>query len=217
MKNLGIGHGHKRKHKSNYECNGGKQGSFFKTNWKHHLSHGGTLRNKRAGRVQRPLSTKESLHVVFKLNSIRLRHRSLRATRCFALSNQIIKKYAMHFGVKIEQLSIQSDHIHALIRTTSRSQFHHFFRVVAGQIAQRFQSEGLLSLAGVTDTPKNSHQSPGSLWKYRPFSRVIKGWKAYKIVRNYIQLNEKEVRGEFRYQKQRLRGLSSSDWRLLWS
>ncbi len=59
------------------------------------------------------------------------------------------------------------------------------------------------------DTPK--------LWKYRPFSRVVKGWKSYKIVRNYIQLNEKEVLGKIKYQKNRLRGLSTADWQILWA
>ena len=145
MKNGGIGH------------KNSKQLVLFKTNWKHQLSHGGVLRNKRAGRGQRPLSCKEPLHLVFKLDSSRLRHRSLRSYRGFALTQKIIRKYSSHFAVKVEQLSIQNDHIHALVRTSRRSQYQHFFRVVAGQIAQRFEKEGLLlgSLTGVTGTPQN--------------------------------------------------------------
>ena len=217
-----------------------KQESFFKTNWKHALSHGGSLRNKRAGRGARPLSTKCSHHIVFKIHKDRLRSRSLRSNQAFTLSNLIIKKYAKHFGVKIEQLSIQNDHIHALIRTTRRSHFHHFFRVVAGQMAQRFGLEGLLSPSvyhqqapqssqaprasrcvptlpdtPMTDTPEKSTKVK-SLWKYRPFSRIIRGWRSYKIVRDYIQLNEKEILGQIRYQKERLRGLSSGEWAVLW-
>jgi hypothetical protein len=46
---------------------------------------------------------------------------------------------------------------------------------------------------------------------------VVKGWKAYQIVRNYIQLNEKEALGEIAYKKDRLRGLSMSEWNILWS
>jgi hypothetical protein len=94
---------------------------------------------------------------------------------------------------------------------------------VAGQIAQRFAKEGLLlvqNFSEVTGTPNKSKiqlQKLVSLWKHRPFTRVIKGWRAYKIVSDYIQLNEKEARGEIRYQKQRLRGLSSADWDILWS
>ena len=196
MNKMGTGH---TKH---------KQTSFFKTNWKHQYSHGGILRNKRAGRKARPLSSKEPVHLVFKLNSFRLRRRSLRAPQEFALAMKIIKKYASYFNVKVEQLSIQGDHIHALIRTTRRSQFQYFFRVVPGQIAQRFQKEGLFTNL-VTGTQ--------SLWKHRPFTRVIKGWRTYKIVKNYIQLNEQEAQGKIPYQKRRLKGLSSGDWQILWT
>ncbi len=225
MKNLGIGHLKKP-----------KQHSFFKANL---LSHGGALRNKRSGRGRRPLSTKESLHLVFKINFTSLRYQSLRSPFSFTLVKQIIKKYSGHFNVKIEQLSIQNDHIHLLLRTSRRSQFHHFFRVVSGQIAQRFKKEGLMK--ALTDTPivsktpeaTKKHEAAKTnktsdtkalvlktelrLWKYRPFSRVIKGFKAYKTARDYIQLNQQEVLGVIKYQKQRLKGLSSSDWALLWN
>jgi hypothetical protein len=55
------------------------------------------------------------------------------------------------------------------------------------------------------------------LWKYRPFTRVVRGFRAYKIVRDYIQLNEKEATGEIRYSKQRLRGLLADELSRLWS
>lgn len=210
----GIGHRPRLKHKKEkfkVKTKTSQQVSFFKTDWKHRYAHGGMLRNKRAGRGARPLSTKDPLHLVFKVNKNTLRQKSLRAAQSFILTNQIIKKYSRRFFVKIEQLSIQNDHIHALIRTTRRSQYQHFFRVVSGQIAQCYQKEGLL-MACVTDT-----LGATKLWKSRPFTRVIKGFKAYQIVRNYIQLNEKEVLGKIRYQKNRLRGLSSADWEVLWS
>ena len=193
---MGIGHHRK---------NSSKQGSF--SNLKLNFSHGGELRKKRRGRGPRPLSAKEPLHVVFKVAPHRLRHKSFRAPQSFKSILEIIEKYAKHFAVKIEQLSVQNDHIHLLIRTSRRKHYHHFFRVVAGQIAQRFEKAGLLTGTlgvekltarvnlnqKVTGTPK--------LWKYRPFSRVVKGWKSYKIIRNYIQLNEKEALGAIKYQK----------------
>jgi len=194
-----------------------KQFSFNKINHQHRLSHGGSLRQKRAGRGQRPLACKEALHVVFKINKSKLRCQGLRSSRSFSLIHQIIKRYSLKFFVKIEQISVQGDHIHCLVRTNRRSHFHFFFRVVAGQIAQRFLKEGLLvestKAKAVTDTP--SVQGTG-LWKFRPFSRVVRGWRAHKIVRDYIQLNEQEARGKIRYQKKRLRGLSSGEWEILW-
>ena len=44
----------------------------------------------------------------------------------------------------------------------------------------------------------------------------MRGYKAYLVVRDYIELNEKEVTGVIRYSKNRLKGLSMADWKLLW-
>ena len=196
-----------------------KQFSFLKTNWKHQFNHGGVLGNLRKGRGQRPLSCSEPLHLVFKINKDRLKTRTLRSSRNFKLANHIIQKYAQKFFIKIEQVSIQPDHIHCLLRTSRRSHFHYFFRVVAGQIAQQFENLELLSppikaeiKSSVTDAPNAGLR----LWKYRPFSRVVRGYKAYLVVRDYIELNEKEVTGVIRYSKNRLKGLSMADWELLW-
>lgn len=215
-----------------------KQNSFLKSKKEHRYKHGGELRKKRAGRFQRPLSTKAPHHIVFKVNKLTLRHQSLRSIQGFTLSQVIIKKYAKKFFVKVEQLTIQNDHIHMMIRTSRRSLFHNFFRVVAGQIAQQFEKEGLLrfiegmghvvkkngkvilSLSqNVTDTLainlKNTKKKL-TFWKHRPFSHLIKGHKAYKIVRDYIQLNEQEVTGTIPYRKERLKGLTKRDRELLW-
>ena len=200
----------------------GHQQNFFIGNSQHRYQSGGELRKKKAGRKQRPLSTKEPLHVVFKINKANLKGRSLRNPQSFLIIQKIFKKYGLLFSVKIEQLSIQNDHLHLLIRAPRRAKFHHFFRVVAGQIAQVFAKEGLLRILSnqhVTDTPNNQNtrdKAGTSLWKYRPFSRVVRGWRTYKIVRDYIQLNEKEARGGIPYRKERLKGLSSADWQILW-
>ena len=198
MKKLGTGHG--------------RQISFLKTPAKHRHSSGGVLRNLRAGRRLRPLSSKAPLHLVFKARREKLHHRSLRAPQNYLLVTQQIQKYAKRFYVKVEQLSIQGDHIHLLIRTSRRSQFQYFFRVVAGQISQQMSKRGFL----VTGTPERSVGGRG-LWRYRPFTRIVQGYRAYRICRDYIQLNEKEAQGKIPYQKARLRGLSNSEWEELWA
>lgn len=212
-----------------------KQVLFFKTQKEHRYKHGGDLRKKRAGRFKRPLSCRAPHHIVFKVNKLTLRHQSLRSIQGFSLSQNIIKKYARRFFIKVEQVSIQNDHIHMMIRTSRRSLFHNFFRVVAGQIAQQFEKEGLLRFnQGIgrevkrngkvvlsipikaTDNQKNILNKKQSLWKHRPFSHLVKGYKAYKTVRDYIQLNEKEVTGTIPYRKERLKGLTKRDRELLW-
>ena len=183
-----------------------RQSSFFKSS-QSRFQHGGELRRKRAGRGKRPLSTKDSLHVVFKMNRT-VYKRGLRHPKSFALSKRVIDRYAKRFFIKIIQLSIQGNHIHILIRAHRRSLFHHFFRVVAGQIAQGLGPS-------VTDTPKE-RQKREKFWEFRPFSRVVRGWTAEKTVRNYLQLNEKEARGEIPYSKSRLKGLTPEQIRELW-
>ena len=191
-----------------------KQLSLIPSVGKFQYNHGGVLRQKRRGRKQRPLSSKDAVHLVFKARREVLKESSFRGRKSFSLSHQILKKYACRFFVKIEQLSIQGDHIHLLIRCSRRSQFHAFFRVSAGQIAQVFQKQNLLSVgASVTDTPSSA--APARLWKYRPYTRVVKSFTALKIVRNYIKLNEQEALGKIKYSKNRLKGLSSADWQLL--
>ena len=196
-----------------------QQQTFFRPDWQHQLSHGGVLRNQRRGRSARPLSCKEPLHAVFKVNRNRLKLKSLRAPRTFALILKILKHYSALFGIKVEQISLQHDHLHLLLRTSRRNQFHAFFRVLSGQMAQRFQSEGFLSATNTLSPPVRGivQQAGTRLWMYRPFSRVVRGYRAYKTVRNYIELNEKEATGQIRYQKRRLRGLSSGDWDILWN
>lgn len=178
------------------------------------FSYGGAYRNKRSGRTNRPLSHKSPIHLVFKVHRSRLRHKTLRFYQAYNIIQLLIKKYAKHFNVSIEQVSIQYDHVHILARSNRKQQFLNFFRVLSGQIAQNFEKTGLLNR--VTDTLNKLKKGTG-LWMYRPFSRIVFGWKAYQIVRNYIQLNEKEALGQIKYSKLRLRGLSMGDWNILWT
>ena len=101
--------------------------------------------------------------------------------------------------------------------------------MLSGQVAQILEKEGLLcpkmvksfdfrtAKKVVTDTPQMVTVRGTGLWTLRPFSRIVFGWKAYVIVKNYIQLNEKEALGQIKYSKYRLRGLSMSDWNILWT
>lgn len=232
---MGIGHKSFDYFKNNQE----KSYSFFNQKRKFQYSYGGELRKKRSGRGSRPLTTKDPIHLVLKVNRKNIR-RGLRSPLGFKICNSIITKYAQKFYVKVEQVSINHDHIHLLVRLSRRSLGINFFRVVTGQIAQTFVNNGFMvtrshtiksssqiysadsknkSLISsrscrVTDTPR-SNVIKLKLWKHRPFTRVVKGWKAYQIVQNYILLNEMEALGIIPYQKLRLKGLSSAEWKIL--
>jgi REP element-mobilizing transposase RayT len=181
----------------------------LKANWKHRHCHGGTLRKSAEGRSARPLSTTDPIHLVLKINKSAVKG-GLRSPHAFRLMSVLIKRYSLKFFVKVEQFSIQNDHVHLLIRGTKRSKLQSFFRVVPGQFAQN-----------MTDTPRDDEKSEKNnkekkkIWKYRPFTRVIKGFKPYQIVKDYIQLNECEANGR-PYSKTRLRGLTQEQLIELW-
>ena len=177
----------------------------------HRLSHGGILRNVRRGRRERPLSTKHPIHLVFKADR-QLIPGGFRTHRRFQLIHQLVQKYALKFYVKVEQISIQGNHWHLIVRTSRRSGFQNFLRVVAGQTAQRFLVEGLVRIPSVTDTPVKRRR----LWAQRPFTRVVKGYRAYRTVQDYVQLNELEARGKIPYRKARLNGLRKEEREKLW-
>jgi REP element-mobilizing transposase RayT len=180
-----------------------KQQEFFKTHWQHRFCHGGSLRQSSRGRKARPLSSKDPHHIVFKVNKIAVKG-GLRSAKNFSLLLNLMKKYGKKFFIKIEQVSIQNDHVHLLIRAPRRACFQSFFRVLAGQFSQC-----------LTDTFREPYDGP-RIWKYRPFSRVVKGYKAYQTVRNYLQLNEKEAQGR-PYRKERLRGFDEPQLEELWA
>ena len=194
---------------------GHKQQSFEKTFGKFRYNHGGILRQKRRGRGARPLSTKNAIHLVFKARRSRLR-RGFRSPLGFHICQSVIRRYAKRFFVKIEQQAICADHIHLLVRFSRRSQGQYFLRVVAGQIAQQFENNGFK----VTDTPKSLEsgaKSAEGLWKLRPFSRVVLGRRAFVTALAYVRLNRKEAEGKIAYRPTRLRGMSSGEWKILWS
>ena len=186
-----------------------KQQSFQRTNWDHRFCYGGELRKSRFGRGIRPLSTKDPLHAVFKIRAGSLK-KGLRNPATYTLVNKLLHKYSKKYFVKIEQFSVNADHLHLLIRCSKRSLYHHFFRVLAGQIAQQLiqtAQHPTETAQHLTDTRNKKKVGPG-IWKARPWSRVIKGYKAFVTVRNYVLLNKKEAEGRISYRKERTRGLS---------
>lgn len=163
---------------------------------------GGSLRNHRKKRFARRLSNRKFHHLIFKLNR-EIHPASLRMPKTFSITTHVIKAYAKRFKVRIASHSIQNDHIHLLVRTNRKSNYQSFFRVVAGQIAQR-----------VTDT-FHCVKFKQSFWKYRPFTRIVRNRKAYFITKAYIRLNELEGRKKIPYQKLRLKNSTRKIWSLL--
>ena len=133
---------------------------------------------------RRPLSTKESHHVVLRVAEGNLS--LLRKERKDFILSQI-KTWAHHFQVKVYARSVNSNHIHLVIYGKRISSLHGFLRVCRGQIAQRLKDGGK------------------KFWKHLAFTRIIPWGKAFKHAMAYVEQNTLEAAGLVPYQSRKSR------------
>lgn len=146
--------------------------------------YGGTFRNKRKGRQgSRPLAVRHSMHVVLRSSQAKgdksfLKHRKK--------VRGIIDRFAKRYGVKIHTLANVGNHLHLHIQLANRFTYKAFIRAVTGTIA--------LAMTGASKLKKNAKK----FWDYRPFSRVVIGYRAFLKVRDYVLVNQLEGQGHDR-------------------
>ena len=132
----------------------------------------------------RPLSLKQSHHVVFRADDGVVSFLE-KERRDFILSE--IKKWASHFKVKVYCQSINSNHIHLILYGKKLSALHGFLRVCPGQIAQKFKL------------------GAQKFWKHLVFTRIIPWGKAFEYVKKYIEQNTLEAAGLVAYAPRKTR------------
>ncbi len=97
--------------------------------------YGGSLRNKRKGRVgARPLSTKHTMHLVLKSTKAKGEWNFLRPAHNKNI-RRIIDKFAFVYGVKLVSFANASNHLHMQIRLSNRFAYDPFIRAITGAIA----------------------------------------------------------------------------------
>ena len=190
-----------------------KQLSFFKdTTGPQKFFGGALLEGKR--KSMRPLSSKESIHFVLR-SSWAMGSDSFIAQRNRGHVDRIISRFAKKFGVRIYERAINSNHIHLLLKMTSRRLYRAFIKAVSGQIASHvmgqqsfleFSRSRQKSSAG--DESKSSSGARKSeigrdvkngFWQFRPFSRVVNWGRDFKICVNYLKQNVLEAFGFVKY------------------
>lgn len=149
------------------------------------LAHGGILRNSRNGRFARPLDTKNTMHLVL---------RSSKATKDWSFKRpknerkitEIVAKFSVKYGIKIISMANVGNHLHFQIKLSNRFGYRPFIRAVTSAIAMK-----------ITGFNRWTAQEKEKLkfWDYRPFTRVVLGFKAFLKLKDYIQINEIEGHG----------------------
>src|ERR1039458_2032083 len=146
---------------------------------------GGTLMKKAKYRTFRPLESKRPIHLVMR-SSIARGDWSMRYFRNKTVVDNLVKVISRRYAVRILEYSNNGNHLHLLIRVSNRRAYQAFIRVLTAAIA--------LKVTGANKLKKLKRR----FWDFRPFTRIVRGYRAYKIARDYVILNALEARSEER-------------------
>ena len=97
----------------------------------------------------------------------------------------LLDKFALRYGITIHSSGNVGNHLHLHIKLPNRMAYKPFIRALTGAIA--------MAVTGVNRW--NPGKTKLRFWDYRPFSRVVFGWRDFQGLNSYIQLNQLEGHG----------------------
>jgi REP element-mobilizing transposase RayT len=105
------------------------------------------------------------------------------------LVNRVLSKHAAVTGVELKGIGNAGNHLHLRIKVSSRKQYFHFIRAVAGELALKIKK-----------TPNTAAGlSPNrNFWDRRPFSSIVSSYQYAARLMDYIKINELEGHGHTR-------------------
>jgi len=128
-------------------------------------------------------SIKHSEHLV-----LRARLPVLRLKKNKAIISALLFEISERFRVRIYNNSLNSNHIHLLVKAKTQKDLHDFLRVLAGQIAQR--------ITGAVRGKKNRF----SFWLKPAWKRIVHWGRDFLHLNRYIYQNQLESLGLIAYQ-----------------
>lgn len=148
---------------------------------------GGSLMTTRKGRLgHRPLATKASMHLVLRSSKAK-GDWSFRRPKHAAKITQIAQHFAAKNGVRILSLANVGNHLHFHIQLTTRYGYRPFIRAVTAAIA--------MAVTGASRWRPLKGSAKDRFWDYRPFTRVVTGFRAFLKLRDYVEINQWEGQG----------------------
>lgn len=152
-------------------------------------AYGGELLKTRKGRSRgRPLSTRTSMHLVLR-SSKATGEWSFRRANNRRKVEHFVEKFGRRFAVHILSFANVGNHLHLQIQLTSRQTYRPFIRALTAAIAM-----------AVTGRNRWTFSQLGSVkfWDYRPYTRVVVGYRALLTLRDYLRINQWEGFGYHR-------------------
>lgn len=159
-------------------------------------AYGGDLLKTRAGRRgARPLSTRETMHLVLRSTKAKGEW-SFRRPRNKVHVNRIIDKFSVAYGVRVISMANVGNHLHLQIKLSNRFTYRPFIRAVTAAIAMAITGRNRWTLAARKAKPPSSEKSRREkFWDYRPFTRIVESFKAWLNLKDYVRINQLEGAG----------------------
>lgn len=172
--------------------------------------YGGRLANTRAGRSHgRPLSTKNSMHLV-------LRSSQARGTKSFRHGQNrkkiraIIEKFSQKYAIRLHSLANVGNHLHLHFQLTRRESYKPFIRAITSAImmavtgisrwtrTRDFDSKATYLKRSQEVPPQKQKKASTRFWDLRPFTRIVSSWTGFLKLSDYIAINQLEAVGHSR-------------------
>lgn len=143
---------------------------------------GGDLRKTRASRQYRPISTKNTMHLMLKSQNAKGSWSFLTPSNKRIVSH-LIRKHADRNGVQIQSFANVGNHLHIMLKVRSVILYKRFVRALSGSIA--------LKITGANKTRKLN----GKFWTQTPFTRFVHGLRDFLGLKDYFEINKIEAAG----------------------
>ena len=129
---------------------------------------------------QRPLSLKKPIHLVLRSDTVKL----------FNPNNtnleKLIYRVAGQFQIRVYDLALNWNHIHAIIKIKDRKDYVRFIRALTSLIAVKIKSI-------IKDLK--------AVFTLRPFTRILEWGRDFKSTQDYVYQNQLEAFGLIRRMK----------------
>lgn len=135
---------------------------------------------------RRPFSSKQAMHIVFRSSRCKGPTSFLMPKRA-RFVRAILRRLSSAYGIRVYRTSLNSNHIHLIIRSFSKRDFVAFCRSFSGILAFHFLGA------------KKGNPFEGAFWDYRPFSRILLWGRAFQIACKYVEKNLMEAYGQIAY------------------
>jgi len=150
-------------------------------------TYGGELLRTRKGRSgPRPIDTRNTMHMVLR-SSKAVKDWSFKRPTNEKKISEVVAKFSIRYGVKIISLANVGNYLHFHIKLTNRYSYKPFIRAVTSAI--------VMAITGTSRWKLPKKEDKIKFWDYRPFTRVIKSFRALLNLKDYLRINELEGYG----------------------